>query len=238
MLFSYSILTTYPTPSGNVTAETFTSQERVTVLAVAANASVGGFAYTFTLTNYNGTELRGENSTSASNETTIFDPYNNNSYLGNIGFSPVIYPDVQAGESARNMLIRETVTNSTVSYNSVQYVNATVTRGGGLINVNFTLLPFLGNLTASGSSLFILHYNSTTGVLVSSQEYSNIVPPFQKTLTYELLSFTRPTPRDLWPVLYVAGGIIAVIAAVQVLRRKTPTERKKDRIRKKFERRG
>jgi hypothetical protein len=230
LVYSYSILTTYATPNGNV-SNTFTSQEQISILKVNTSAPLGEVGYTETLLNFNGTQET--TSTSSSNFTTIFDPYNNLTYLGNIGFWPFIYTDVQAG-SRRNLEISASYNNSTVTYHANQYVNASVARASGIIGVNVTLLPSLARNSTAHPAIFRMHYNATTGVLKDYVEYANIFSIYEKIFTYRLVSYIHPAPPSYWFVTYVVVGAIAVVAAVAILGRKSAAERRGARIRERL----
>ncbi|MGD0146892.1 MAG: hypothetical protein ABSB53_08615, partial [Nitrososphaerales archaeon] len=92
VVFSYQILTTYKTPNGNYTT-TIDNQFTVDILEV--NASRGEVWYTESINVFNSTTQT--TGTPVSNTTTIFDPYDNESYLGNIGFYPFTYTDLLPG---------------------------------------------------------------------------------------------------------------------------------------------
>ncbi len=240
MVFDYKVVTTYATPNGNVT-NYFSTKQTITILAVNPNATIGEIGYSSAITELNGTSQT--TPTSAKNFTTIFDPYDNMTYIGNIGFWPVIYTDVRTG-SVRNLEVNESYyypsVNGSVSYSTAQYVNATVSKGAGLISVNMTLLPSQENMSSSVNStqpvVFRMKYNATTGVLQDYSEYANIVTIIEKIFTYHLVSFTRPAKFDWWFLPYVAVGVVAAIVVVEVLRRKPSSERRKDRVREKFRR--
>jgi hypothetical protein len=185
MVFLYQICTTYSTPSGNVTS-TSNNQFTVNILSVNVSAPRGEVGYTESAIEFNNTVESSSSVTSTpENFTTIFDPYDNLSYLSNIGFWPFTYTDLQVG-SVRNLNLKVPV-SGTASY--VMHINATVARNSGLIDVNLTLVAFAG----AHPTVDVLRFNSTNGVLEYGRMTTNPVTNVEKVFIYKLLSFTQPT---------------------------------------------
>jgi hypothetical protein len=235
MVFSYSVLSTYG--SGHNQTTVTTAVEEVSIVSVNLSASLGEFGYTFTMLNINGTNQTASAGPAAVNFTTIFDPYNNLTYTGSIGFWPVIYTDVRAG-SVKDVELNQTYTapnpsgSGTMTYNAVQYFNATVTRANGIIDVNMHILPLLeSNQTGSG---LMMNFSATTGVLERMVDKVNVLSPIEEILTYNLVSFTQPASLNLSFVPYVLVAAVVAVVAFELARRKPKAERKKAKLREKF----
>lgn len=235
MAFSYQIYTTYETPNGNVT-NIQNNNFTVNIISVNQSAPHGEVGYTISVSEYNNTIETNSSLTSPSPEnfTTVFNPYDNLSYLGNIGFWPFTYTDLKVG-SVHNLGVNTVVTNvpsgnATLTLKTTQYFNATVARSPGQIDVNLTQIAYSGShLTA-----YVVRFNSTTGVLEYSKETTNLIGTIEKIFTYTLIRYTRPTPLNLWFAPYLAVAVVAVIAVLAVVRRKSPQEKKAARMREKL----
>lgn len=233
MTFAYQILTTYLAVGGNVTN---IQNNQFTVNILSVNQSAGDVGYTVSISEFNSTTETNSSLTAPSPEnlTTIFNPFDNYSYLGNIGFWPFTYTDLKAG-NATNLELDVTITgvpvaNGSIAVHSRQHVNATVARSPGLIDVNLTILAFAG----SHPSTDALRFNSTTGVMEYSREDTDLFADIQKVFTYTLVSYTKPAPLNLWFVPVLAVAVIAIIAVLTVVRRKSPRERKGARMRERL----
>lgn len=232
-VFSFEVLTTYRSGSGpNVTGTSY-NRFSVSILSVNTSAPLGYLTYTLTLDVVN-------NSTKTtiqkfSNATTIFDPYDNYSYTGNIGFFPFTYTDLQPGR--RNGLeLRVAVngvpgTSGTVP-GGISHINTSVARTPGLIKVNYTLYnPKIRPMRTEMS------FNATTGVLQRATTWANVFS-VEKIFTYALLSFDHPTATelDLSFLWYVAVAGVVAFVVYTVVTRSSRQERKVARIRKKLKR--
>ncbi len=236
MVFSYERLTTYATPNGNVTTISM-NQFTIGITSINSSAPHGEVGYTETIQEFNNSVV-----TSSSlyvNFTTVFDPYDNLSYLGNIGFYPFTYVDLQAG-SVKNLGVNVTVTdvpieNGSVSVSSVQRVNATVAKSSGLIDVNLTTIGYTGETP----SHWDMRFNATTGVLEYGRTTVNVISDIEGIYTYHLLSYTHhSSSQDLsfLPYLVVAAIVVVVAAAVvQAVRgRKSPRQKTEARMRERL----
>ncbi len=237
MTFDYTILTTYSSPNGNVTDSTSTSFQ-VLVTSVNVTGSLGQFGYTESLLEFNTTVL--QSGTSADNFTTFFNPYDNQSYTGNIGFWPVIYTDVKSG-TIKDLELSETYTQNTTSgvatYVADEYVNATIWRSDGLIDLNMSLKVPSGSSTPLPAVQFRIQYNGTTGVMQSYAEYANIYGSVEKILSYNLVGFSETKlPSYNWVGYVVLAAAIAVVAYA-VVTRKSGREKKVARLREKYTKR-
>ncbi len=231
--YSYDIVTTYKSPNGNVTSET-TAVFQISVTSVNTSGSVGQFGYTESVVSLNGTIA--SSGYPETNFSTIFNPYDNESYFGNLGFWPVINTDVQPG-SVRNLVLSHSYTyyNGTVykRYDADVLVNFTVSRSGGLIDVDLweRTLPVKAHQLPLVTRM---EFNATTGVMTGYAEYTNLFSIVEKEFFYNLVSISIPVKTNYTWVAYVALGFVAVVAAVGVVRRKSKQERKKERLKEKF----
>jgi hypothetical protein len=230
--YDYTIHTTYATPNGNNTTD---QHNRLTldILSVEPQAPLGEVVYTETITLLNNTAVSG--SQPAENVTTIFDPYNNDTYLGNIGFYPFTYTDLAAGSvKGLKLFVNVTGTGTSPGYvSSTQTINASVYRTPNLIDVNFTILaaPHLP------ISLTALEFNSTTGLLMRGVTYTHFFG-IEKDFIYDLVGYAiappvRPGYSD-YLILGIVVAAVAVVALVAYVKRPSPRERKAERIRKRL----
>jgi len=235
-VFSYQIVSTtrspFPTLPNNT--NTFTSQFAVSVLSVNTSASLGYFTYTLTVEDVNGTTESTSNK--ASNATTFLEPWNNDSYLGVIGFYPFTYTDLPQGKWT-DLEIYAPLTgipgvNASQS-TAVQRLNASVARTSGLIKVNYTLYDLSDAIPIPTEMLF----NASTGVLQHATTTANAFN-VEKIFTYNLVSYDHPAKLDLSFLWYVALAAVIVFVVYNVATRKSRRERKVERIRKKMERAG
>ena len=219
--FSYEVFTTYATPNGNQSS-TQANQLSLSVLWTNTAATLGEVAYSELITEVNGTTVSAPSA--VQNTTTVLDPYNNDTYLGNIGFYPFTYTDLNAG-SADDLPISLTVGNTpSGDLTGAQSVNATVARGPGTISVNFSIF-------SSGSvppAQTVLVYNATTGVLVHGTTYTHFFD-VEKNFIYTLIASSTP-PAGIFnadvQVLLVASAIV-VVAVVVVWRVTSSTGKRK-----------
>ncbi len=234
LAFTYEIYTTFETPNGNTTSiqnNNFT----VHIVSVNQSAPYGEVGYTISVGLYNNTAVT--NSTllapSAENFTTVFDPYENLTYLGNIGFWPWTYPSLASG-SVTNVGVNTIVTNVTEGnvtgeVVSTQYFNATTARGDGNIYVNLTQSAFQGAKLTD----YVTRFNSTTGVLEYFQEKNNLIGTVEKIFTYRLVFYDLPTSYAI--IWYFAGAVVvvavAVLAIYSYVHRPTRREKAAARIR-------
>ena len=233
MVYSYEIYTTYASPNGNVTHISM-NQFTVNILSVNASAPQGEVGYTQSITEFNNTAVTVTNSSYYSeNYTTIFNPYDNLTYMGNIGFWPFTYTDLAVG-SVKDLNLSYTIVNIPVSSGSstftvVQHINGTVTKSPSSIDVNMTLVAYAG----SHPSSITLSFSSATGVLEYCRITTNLISEIEKIFTYHLLSFTSPKGLGYIPYLAIAA-VVAVVVIVAVVRRQSPREKKAARMRERL----
>lgn len=232
LTYDYTIHTTFKTLNGNTTTDQL-NRLTLDILSVKPQAPLGEVVYTETITLLNNTAVSG--SQPAENVTTIFDPYNNDTYLGNIGFYPFTYTDLHAGNvKGLKLFVNVTGTGTSLGYvSSTQTINASVYRTPSQIDVNFTTLagPHLP------ISLTALEFNSTTGFLTHGVTYTHFFG-IEKDFIYDLVGYAIPPPSRSGYSEYVIIGVVvaavAVIAVVAYVRRPSPRERKAERIRKRL----
>jgi hypothetical protein len=222
-VYSYKIDTTYVTPFGNVT-NTFYNEFTINIESVDTEANVGEVGYTLTVTIANSTEVATDNV--VSNFTTIFDPYDNRTYVGNIGFLPFVYTDLQAGP----------VRNLGVKWTTPSYVNGSVVKEPGFIDVNFTIMSDLSGNYSSRVAKEALRFNASTGLLESGYGAANIYSTVWRYGNYKLLSYTHQAGFSVDPMIVaIALGIVAAALVVMVVvGRRTPSEKKAAQMREKF----
>jgi len=230
MVYTYTIHTTYATPNGNHTQDQH-NEFTLKILSVEPQATLGEVTYTETVTLLNDSSMT--TTQAVENVTTIFDPYNNDTYLGNIGFNPFVYTDLSSG-TADGLRVSFTVTGTpSGSLSGTQTVNATVARSPGEIDVNYTLF----SAPDVPPSQAVLVYNSTTGLLTHGVTYTHFFE-IEKDFIYNLVSYAPATsgtsgyPAYIVPLIAVAA--VVVIAVVAIVRRPSARERRAERLRHKM----
>jgi hypothetical protein len=173
------------------------------------------------------------NTYSENNLTTVFDPFDTGTYLGNLGFPAFMFTDVVAGIRSfgfnvpTNSLPPWATTNST---ELPQNVTVSVKKSPSLIYVG------LRDDLLNGTATFMtagLTYNSTTGVMISSAMYT-VLSGVYKNFFYTLLSFGRVSSFNYTYVVLAAGvGVVIVAAAFSFVKRPSRKQRKIDRMRRK-----
>jgi hypothetical protein len=226
VVFDYTIFTTYATPNGNQSS-TWLNQMSISIDSVSTSSALGEIQYTETINILNGTSV--ESPSAVSNVTAIFDPYDNRTYLGTIGFYPFTYTDLATG-SAENLSVTLTITGTgTGDITGTQHVSSMVAKAPGYILINFTI--------SSGSelppALTVMRYNATTGVLIKGVTYTHYFG-IEKIFTYDLVSYHHVPSPDYTFVYFGLAAIIAIVAVVAILRRPSKRNRKADRMRRKF----
>ncbi len=232
--FSYKvyIVTSVSDIGGVITyanALNFESQFTVNIVSVNMSSAIGDVGYRETVTEVNGTAVTATAS-AGYNLTAIFDPYNNNTYLAQIGFWPFAYTDLAAG-NATDLPVSLILSggNITTPQKVVNRVNVTVFRNPGSIEANFTV-------SAPGSQPWwgLMQYNTTTGLLYNGTIRATAFGT-TRLFTYQLLAYNHPTPLNLSFVPYVVFvPIIIVIAFYVLVNRKSHKQQKDDRLRKRF----
>lgn len=234
--YSYEVFTTYATPNGNIST-TIMNQMTIKIDSINTTGAVGFAGYTQTTTVFNSTTL--DPPPVNSSFTTIFDPYNNLTYYGQpwIGWYPFTYIDLSAG--SKNLGVNVTVLNVPIgdvfgNTSYIEYVNATVAKSPGLIDVNFIAATGPLSDPNSTSSLTVMKFNSTTGWLESGVTVAQLFG-VEKIFTYRLLSYTsaQPGPDYSW-VAYVVLFAIAALLAYEFVTRRSRRKSKKPQIREKF----
>ncbi|MGD0476592.1 MAG: hypothetical protein ABSB29_00305 [Nitrososphaerales archaeon] len=226
VVFSYEIYVTVPsgTVGQNLTSDRW-HNETITFTAVNLTAPLGYVGYTDKLDLLNGSTV--VKSTVYTNITTIFDPYDNNSYLGILGFYPVAYTNLQSGNKHLQVT---SVVNGTEG--PPQNVTVSVIRTTASISVNFTVIPW-AHATPMHS---VMVFDSKTGVLERGDLYTNLFG-VGKYFHYRLLSYTHPPepgPPTTPYLALLALGVVIALVAVAIATRKPRSERKAAKMREKF----
>lgn len=210
---NYDYLTTlgYPLPNGSSVHYAQDSSFSIAVESINGSSSPKSFTYVETFTKYDNTAT----SQVASGSTYFFDPYDNVSYFGALGFYPLIYTDVPSG-TVEGLKLVASATTSNGTQRASQSVNASIGRSGGIIEVNYTE-TFAGTSLAFNS----LVYNATNGVLTHGETYVDFAYT-TRGFIYTMLSIqttSTPIPLLLW-LVPTAFAVVFVAALVDWGRRR------------------
>lgn len=211
------------TYSVNITRDVYLN-ETISVTSVNLTAPIGYFEYTGEIANVTGGTV--SSTLPLKNSTTIFDPYDNDSYLGVLGFFPIIYTNVENGSTSFQI---SPIVNGTEQ--SAENVTVSVIRTAASIGVNFTVKPLYETPWRS-----VNVFNATTGVLEKGDVYTNFFQ-VEKYFHYTLLNYSvAPKPGPSYTPYLELLALVAIIAlvAVTILRRKSRSERKAARMREKL----
>ena len=204
---TYDYVTTegYPLPNGSSTHSAEDSGFNIAVNSINGSAYPGVFTYTETFTKYNNATTM----QAATGSTYIFNPYDNVTYLGALGFYPLIYTDVQSGTVERLKLVGSAITANGTQRAS-QTVNASIGRSGDTIEVNYTE-TFAGNALTYNT----LSFNATTGVLVHGASLVDFAFT-ERGFIYTLLSVQKSSNSTPWWLLLLPLVFVVVIVAAVV----------------------
>ena len=225
--FNYSQALVEPLPNGSIYRQAYLSEFSIDVLGVSTSTVPGVITYTLSYSTYQNSTVTTTSVTASVNQTYIFDPYDNMSYLGGLGFYPFIYTDVATGTKTQ-MPVTQLITgapNGTIT--GTNRINVTVTRPSPYIDVNFTSKP--GANTAPSDTF--LRFNATNGVLLYGITKAQLLS-FERDFTFTLDSYVQGPAPSIPLTLYLVGGSFAVVAIIAVadwaglLRRRTRTKRK------------
>lgn len=229
LTFDYTIFTTFSTPNGNHTAVQH-NQFTISILAVDTTSQLGQVEYTEVANLVNDTIV--STPSTVQNVTTIFDPYDNNTYLGNIGFYPFTYTDLPAG-SVKGLNVSLTLGGVPgAPLTGTQKVNATVARSPTAINVTFTI----ESTPSIPLSQTDMTFNATNGVLmhgVTSTHFFGI----EKDFTYDLVAYRSSAHTNSSNVIYLGLVVLvaaAVVAAYAFARRPSRRQRTAAKMRRKL----
>ena len=198
-------------PNGTAYTQSYVSEFEVLVVSVNDTVRPGVIGYIVSFT-----EAMNRTTSQAGgvNFTDFFDPYDNETYLGAIGFYPFIHTDLQPG-SRNGLPVTVAITqgpNGTVTETNT--VDVTVTRAGGFLTVNYTARAG----TALQPSSTLLEYNATNGVL----NYGTtrvLLAGIERDFTFSLESYTTAEPPGVPLLAYAIGGSFVLLAAVFVIDR-------------------
>ncbi len=195
-------------PNGSSYQQSYVSQFSVHVVSVNGSASPAVVDYILSYTEFQNVTTT---QTGSVNSTYIFNPYDNRTYLGAIGFYPFAYTDLQPGRMA-NIPVTITITqapNGTIT--GTTRIDVTVGRAAGSVTVNYTAA--IG--TALQPSSTFLRYNATNGVLTYGTTEVSLAG-IDRGFTFSLVSYQKGVPPGLPAIVYVIGGAFAALGAVAV----------------------
>lgn len=208
--YEYSQALVEPLPNGSTYRQAYVSTFSLDVLSVVTSTNPGVIDYRLSYATYQNTTVT-QTTTGSVNSTYIFDPYDNESYVGTLGFYPFIYTDVAPG-SRTNMAVTLSITqapNGTITGTS--RVNVTVTRPDSYIEVNFTAKA---GAQLQPSQTF-LRFNATNGVLIYGITKVDLMS-IERDFIFQLDSYVQG-PSPTFPLLgYLIGGSFAALAIIAV----------------------
>ena len=227
MVYHYVIYKYTPTVTGNLTS-TQSFNETVNIATVNTTTAEGEVGYVLkidAITNQTHTTT----SVLLSNFTTIFDPYNNNTYQGRLGFPAFIYTDVQNGSTSFtfNYIIKGSPPgNGTIP---PQNFHVNVTKNSHFIQVDFNERPFPTSFLWNAT----MKFDAQSGVL-QNFEFATYLFGEYTIFYYTLTSYTHNPGLNLTllGVAVVGLGVAAVAAAI--LTRPSRSKKKEEKMRKKF----
>jgi hypothetical protein len=169
------------------------------------------------------------------NLTTIFDPFDSETYLGNLGFPAFVFTDVTNGSKTFGFNVPTTSLPSWTSINNSVPQNITV----AVVRTPAAIYVSLRDTVLNASFMVAaVTYNPATGIMEKSSMYT-VLGGVYKDFFYTLLSSTKSGPSAssapgtpyLW---YIAVGVTATaVAVIGISRRPSRRQRKVDRMRKK-----
>ncbi len=211
-------------PNGTDYVRSYVSRFSVQVVSIDGSTSPATVNYVL---GYTESQNKSTSETGSVNSTYFFDPYDNKTYLGAIGFYPFVFTDLQPG-SKTNMHVTVSITqgpNGTIKGTTM--VNVTVAKVGNFFDVNLTERS--GSVAPSST---YLRYNASNGILT----YGTTDVAFlglERNFIFELASF-EPASSPGVPLLAYLVGIpfvaLAAFALIDYLR----SARRKGRSRKQF----
>lgn len=95
--YDYTQTLVEPLPNGTTYRQAYVSRLTLDVLSVSNSGIPVSVDYTLGYTTYHNVTVTQTSSQGSLNSTYLFDPYDNETYLGALGFFPFIYTDVAVG---------------------------------------------------------------------------------------------------------------------------------------------
>ncbi len=205
--YNYSQALLEPLPNGTTYRQAYVSKFSIDILSVATSSVPGVIGYTLSYESYQNATVTQTAVTGGVNSTFIFDPYDNQTYLGELGFYPFIYTDVASG-SMKGLVVHQSITqgpSGTISGRN--QINVTVTRPNSFIDVNFTAKSG----TSTSPSTTFLRFNATSGVLVYGITKVNLLS-LERDFIFQLDAYVQG-PAPSIPVLayVILGSFVAVV---------------------------
>ncbi|MBI3858861.1 MAG: hypothetical protein HY296_01265 [Thaumarchaeota archaeon] len=231
-VYRYEIRTSFETETDN-RSSTAMFNVTVGVLAVNTTGALAAIHFINRQEPIIGGVVNTSASTVASNLTYVYDPFNNETYLGKLGFPAFAYTDLQNGTRSFQLTVPVESPPDFVEANAStphQTIAVSVTRTTSLITVS------LNDTLAEGASpavTAVQKYDPATGVLQSMRLHFRLLD-VSRWFLYTLLSFSPGPPASpLWWIPYAivatAGGAIAIWVALPYRKGK-----KADRMRERF----
>jgi len=231
VVYSYHVHNSYinDTTDQNVTTDTYWNLT-IDIQSVSTNSSLPDLGYHITEDSISDGTVVG--TYSESNLTTLFDPFDIGTYLGNLGFPAFIFTDVQNGTKNFGYNVPTTSLPPWATSNSTEVPqNITV----AVVRTPASIYVSLRDVLLKSSSPFMIAavtYSATTGVMESSAMYT-LLSGVYKNFFYTLLSFGQHSAHNYTYLWYVAlGAVAAVVVVVGVIRRPSQRQKKVDKMRK------
>ena len=206
------------------------------VLYLNRTGTIDAFAYRETIPVFNSSTL--STARVGQNLSAVFNPYDNNTYTGKLGFYPFTYTNLPSG-SVRNLNVTVALLNYPGFNGTIQVtskVNATVTRDPRYIYVNCIVAypevkPFY----------MAMKYNATTGILYNMTVRASYLGTPQ-ILTYQMSAYDHVAPTttllSYFTNPYVFAGIVVAVFAILVvyeaMHRKTGKAARAEHLKKRF----
>jgi hypothetical protein len=165
------------------------------------------------------------------NTTAIFDPYNNYTYLGRLGFYVFTFSDLRAGNVTNLKVITKVPGPKGNLLTTWHFVNATIDRTASAIGISMVVRT---NSTSIPPWHAKMSFSADTGVLSSGTIVFHAFNRYN-IFNYTLVDYTLAGPSFLFivPYLAVAAAAVAIVAFL-ARRRKPRAQRKEDRMRERF----
>jgi hypothetical protein len=212
--YNYSNALIEPLPNGTIYRQAYLSKFSLDVLSVGTSTVPGIIEYTLSYATYQNATVTQTTATGSVNFTYIFDPYDNRSYLGTLGFYPFIYTDVSAG-SKEGIVVSQVITgapNGTIS--GANRINVTVSRPDSYIDVNFTAKAGV----QTQASQTYLRFNATDGVLLYGITKVSLLS-VERDFIFRLDSYIQGPSPGIPVLAYAMGGAFGAVAVIAVLDR-------------------
>ncbi len=172
-------------------------------------------------------------STSERNQTTIFDPFDGGTYLGNLGFPAFIFTDVPNQT--------KTFGFSYPTSNSPPWAGANETQQPSNVTVSVErtqnqIKVYLTDTIVGFSVPFMkaaMVFDGSTGIMQHLYIYTALADNY-KNFFYDLESYSKPFVIPWAYIWYAVAAAVVAIVVVSLIRRPNRRQRKVDRLRKRM----